>query len=120
MSEFQSFGEAAKNKKYEFPVDEYAKKEDLGQPSQAQPQNAQPQQPQPQQSQSQKRQPLRPVRSDDKVCPIWSDPYCDVPCNAQCKLWRHAPKNAGFECPFQELASISFAFRKFDRPEKNY
>jgi len=54
---------------------------------------------------------------DEKICPFQSTADKQAPCTAQCKLYRFAPKNAGYECPFQELIPISFGLR-FLNPKK--
>jgi hypothetical protein len=48
---------------------------------------------------------------NEKICPFQSTADKQCVCTPQCKLYRYAPKNAGFECPFQELMPISYALR---------
>lgn len=59
---------------------------------------------------------LKPGMINEKTCPFQSTESKQVPCDPQCKLYKH--NSHGYECPIQELSAISYALRSFQQPKK--
>lgn len=43
-----------------------------------------------------------------KICPFMSNGDKMVPCDSKCMLFRQAKQGGQFQCPFQELPTISW------------
>ena len=46
-----------------------------------------------------------------QICPFMSSGKDLVPCSARCKLYRQTKAGSPFQCPFQELPSMSWQMK---------